>query len=71
MRRKLANAINPDKTSYPFIHLNWKSDEQQIKEGRDQAYEHFIKENGRNPYTDEEAITYWENHIDNLIAGVK
>lgn len=71
MRRKVANAISPDKSNtYPFVELNWKSDEDQIREGTAQAHQLYERENGRKASSDDEARAFSKNYYDELL-GVK
>lgn len=68
IRRKVANKISPDKQKeYPFVELNWMSDEKQKAVALASNHEMFERDNGRKAINDEEAITYVRNYVDKLI----
>lgn len=67
MRRKLANAISPDKaTEYEVKAIRWATAEQERKRAIASNYELFKEHHGREAKDDEEAITYVRQWADNL-----
>lgn len=57
-RRKLANAISPDKEqSYPIVELNWSTPESENRKQLERAHYNFLKEFGYSG-TDEEVWKY-------------
>jgi len=67
VRRKLANAISPDKgTEYEVKAVSWETDEQYQKRAIASNHRLFKEHQGREAKDDQEAITYAKKWADNL-----
>lgn len=59
IRRKVANAISPDKSSvYPFVELNWATPQSENRRSLERAHKLFEKDHGRKAIDDAEAWKY-------------
>lgn len=67
MRRKLANAISPDKaTEYEVKAIRWATAEQERKRAIASNHKLFKEHYGREAKDDQEAVTYVKKWADNL-----
>ncbi len=67
IRRKVANAISPEKSkSYPLVELKWATPQSENERYLKLVYKRFEKEYGRKPLSDEEAWEYNRKRIKEL-----
>ena len=66
IRRKVANAISPDKASeYPFVELNWATPESENRRSLERAHKKFEVEHGR-PAKDDAEAWKWDREQLNI-----
>lgn len=72
LRKKLANKIHPGPSgNYPFVKLNWKSDEDMIREGTVEARALYKEETGNEAVTDQQARDFSNNYYESIKVKIK